>query len=404
MIGEGMKEKRALIVSIATAAAIIASGCGTPETAKNEQTAVEVRNVAITKVARSSISDFYEATGTVKAKTTTQVSANMMGRIISFPVAEGDSVTQGQLLVEIDPAEIRTRMEKAKAGLEEALAGITEIDRSVEAANAAVRTAEANKQLADITFGRYKELFERRSATAQEFDEARSKSQMAASELDRAKANVQVINSRRKQLYARIEQAKADIANSKVYEGYARITSPVSGVIVKKFAEAGSTAGPGVPLLSIEDNSQYRLEASVEESRTRSVRIGGRVDVSIDAIGADNIFGTVAEITPSADAASRSFTVKINLPADPRLRTGQYGLARFPTSEKEAITVPKTAIVSRGQLTGVFAVTPNGTVQFRMITTGSESEGIVEVLSGLSEGDEIVTSDTASLSDGVRVR
>lgn len=397
-----MKTKRILIPTIAIA---LLAGCGgASDTVENKEAAGEIRNVAITKVMKSSIEDFYEATGTVNARTTTQISANMMGRIISLPAAEGDAVTRGQLLVEIDSAESRTRLEKARAALEEAQAGMAEIDRSIDAANAAVKTAEFNKQLADTTFGRYKELYDRRSATAQEFDEARSKAQIAASELERAKAGVQVVISKRKQLNARIAQARADIANSQVYEGYSRIMSPVSGVVVKKFAEAGSTAAPGVPLLSIEDNSQYRLEAAVEESRSKSVRIGGRVNVRIDAIGTDEIIGTVAEVMPSADAASRSYTVKVDLPADARLRTGLYGLARFPVAQKEAITVPQTAIVVRGQLTGVFVVAADGTAQFRIVTTGTESEGMVEILSGLSEGDEIVTSDAASLTDGVRVR
>jgi multidrug efflux pump subunit AcrA (membrane-fusion protein) len=402
-MGKGMNTRKVLIVSLA--AAMLASACGgASETAENKQAAGEIRNVAITKVTRSSIEDFYEATGTVKAKTTTDVSANMMGRIVSFPVAEGQTVGRGQLLVEIDAAESRTHLAKARAGLEEAQAGMLEIDRSVEAANAAVKTAAANKQLADTTFGRYKELYDRRSATAQEFDEARSKAQIAASELERAKAGVQVIISKRKQLTARMAQARADIAGSQVTEGYSRIMSPVSGVVVKKFAEAGSTAAPGVPLLSIEDNSQYRLEAAVEESRSRSVRVGSRVNVRIDAIGNDEMIGAVAEVMPSADAASRTYTVKIDLPADSRLRTGLYGLARFPIAQKDAITIPQTAIVVRGQLTGVFVVAPDGTAQFRIVTTGTESEGMVEVLSGLSEGDDIVTSDTASLTDGVRVR
>lgn len=398
-----MKTKRILIAAIPVA--LIAAGCGRSSvTVENKDAPQAIRNVAITKVMKSSIEDFYEATGTVKARTTTQISANIMGRIISMRAAEGDTVTRGQPLVEIDAAESRTRLEKARAALEEAQAGMTEIERSVDAANAAVKTAEANKQLADTTFGRYKELYDRRSATAQEFDEARWKARVAASELERAKAGVQVAISKRKQLSARIEQARADIANSQVYEGYSRITSPVSGVVVKKFAEAGSTAAPGVPLLSVEDNSQYRLEAAVEESRSKSVRVGGRVNVRIDALGNGEIIGTVAEVMPSADAASRSYTVKIDLPADSRLRTGIYGLARFPVAQKEAITVPQTAIVVRGQLTGLFVVAPNGTAQFRIVTTGTESEGMVEILSGLSEGDEIVTSDTASLMDGVKVR
>jgi multidrug efflux pump subunit AcrA (membrane-fusion protein) len=395
---------RNILIAGVAAAAIIAAGCSRAADKVENKPASEVRNVAITKVTKSSIEDYYEATGTVKAKTTTQISANMMGRILSFPAAEGDVVKRGQLLVEIDSAESRAQLQKARAGLDEAQAGITEIDRSIDAANAGVQTAEANKQLADVTYGRYKELYDRKSATAQEFDEARSKARMAASELDRAKASVQVINSKRKQLNARIEQAKADIANSQVYAGYSRITAPVSGVVVKKFAEAGSTAAPGVPLLAIEDNSQYRLEAAVEESKAKSVRVGGRVVVHIDAISAGDINGTVAEITPSADAASRTSTVKIDLPPDDRLRTGLYGLARFPIAQKEAITVPQSAIVTRGQLTGVFVVAPNGTAQFRIVTKGTESEGMVEILSGLSAGDEIVTSDVGSITDGTQVR
>lgn len=392
------------MISLAASAALFAAGCGGTAEKTENKAADPVRNVSTTRVTRSSIEDFYEATGTVKARTTTQVSANMMGRIITFSAAEGDTVTRGQTLVEIDAAESRTQLQKARAGLAEAQAGISEIERSVEAANAAVRTAEANKQLADVTFGRIKELYDRRSATAQEFDEARSRSRVAASELDRAKAGVQVVISKRKQLNARIEQARADIAAAQVSQGYSRITSPVSGVVVQKFAEAGSTAAPGVPLLAIEDNSQYRLEAAVEESRSRSVRVGARVNVRIDAIGANDIYGTIAEVMPSADAASRSYTVKIDLPADARLRTGLYGLARFPVAQKEAITVPLTAIVFRGQLKGAFVVAPDGTAQFRIVTTGTESEGMAEVLSGLSEGDEIVTADTATMTDGVRVR
>lgn len=395
---------RNILIAGVAAAAIMAAGCGRAADKAETKPASEVRNVAITKVTKSSIEDYYEATGTVKAKTTTQISANMMGRILSFPAAEGDIVKRGQLLVEIDSAESRAQLQKARAGLDEAQAGITEIDRSIDAANAGVQTAEANKQLADVTYGRYKELYDRKSATAQEFDEARSKARMAASELDRAKASVQVINSKRKQLNARIEQAEADIANSQVYAGYSRITAPVSGVVVKKFAEAGSTAAPGVPLLAIEDNSQYRLEAAVEESKAKNVRIGGRVVVHIDAISAGDINGTVAEITPSADAASRTSTVKIDLPPDERLRTGLYGLARFPIAQKEAITVTQSAIVTRGQLTGVFVVAPNGTAQFRIVTKGTESEGMVEILSGLSAGDDIVTSDVGSITDGTQVR
>jgi multidrug efflux pump subunit AcrA (membrane-fusion protein) len=364
----------------------------------------EIKSVSTVKVSRSSIDEFYEATGTVRAKTTTQVSANMMGRIISIPAVEGDTVSRGQLLVVIDSNEAKTQLQKSQAELAEAQASLIELEHSVESANAAVRTAEANKQLADLTFGRYKELHQRGSVSAQEFDEAQTRLNAATSELDRARSNVREIDAKNKQITARIEQAKAEIANTKVVEGYSRIVAPVSGVIVKKFAETGAIASPGTPLLSIEDNSQYRLEAAVEESRSKLVHVGGRVSVRIDALGASEVVGTVAEVLPTSDAASRSYTVKIDLPANAILRTGLYGLARFALSQREAITVPQTAIVQRGQLTGVYIVGTDGTVHFRIVTTGKNSEGLIELLTGVNEGDEVVTADAGKINDGTRVR
>ncbi|HQZ95996.1 MAG TPA: efflux RND transporter periplasmic adaptor subunit [Pyrinomonadaceae bacterium] len=399
-----MKTKIALITATVTFAILTAS-CSKEKVPDAEMpAAAEVKNVTIVKVSRSSIEDFYEATGTVKAKTTTQVSANMMGRIISFPAAEGDTVSRGQVLVEIDNSESKAQLARAQAALKEAQASLVEVARSVDSANAGVRTAEANKQLAEKTFARYKELYERRSASAQEFDEAQSRLSASTSELERARANVQTILSKNKQINARIDQAKAEIANTQVYAGYSKIVSPVSGIVVKKFAEAGATAAPGTPLLSIEDNSQYRLEAAVEESRSRSIRVGGRVSVRIDALGEGEFISTIAEIMPTSDAASRSYTVKIDLPSNPALRTGLYGLARFPIAQKEAITLPQTAIVQRGQLTGVYVVGGDGKVQFRIVTTGKTSEGMTEILSGVNEGDEIANSEIEKLSDGTKVR
>lgn len=398
--------KKNLVTIILLAGSLIfTASCGKKEESKPAPAPpAEVKNVSLTKIAKSSIEDFYEATGTVRAKRTTQVSANMMGRIVSFPVEEGDTVARGQILAEIDNRESQAQLEKAQAGLKEAQAALIEIDRSVEAANAAVKTAEANKVFAGQTFARFKELYERKSASGQEFDEAQSRLKTASSELERAKASVQAILSKKQQINARIEQAKADIANTKVYESYGRIASPASGIIVKKFTEVGAVASPGVPLLSIEDNSLYQLEAAVEESRSKLVQIGNRVSVRIDALGQGEFFGSVAEILPSADPASRSYTVKIDLPANPQLKSGLYGLARFPVSQKDAITVPQTAIVERGQLTGVFVAGADGIARFRIVTTGKTSEGAVEILSGLSEGDEVISSDVNRVSDGAKVR
>lgn len=397
--------KRTIILgSIGIAITLSTTGCEKDHSQVRAAAVEPIPNIRIFQVSRSSVAETYEATGTVTAKTTTQISARSLGRINTITVSEGDTVKKGQLLVQIDSRDAVAQLEKAQAGLREAQASLIELDNSTIAASAAVRTAEANKQFVDVSFGRYKELYKRKAVSGQEYDEALSRSDAARSELDRAKANVQTTISRKGQILARIEQAKADIANSKVNASYARIASPVSGVIVKKLAEVGAMASPGVPLLSIEDNSQYRLEAAVGESQLVHVHIGDRVNVRIDAIGSGEIVGTVGEILPTSDTSSRSYTVKIVLPANPLLRSGMFGAARFQLSQKEAIAIPQVALTRRGQLTGVYVIGRDGIAQFRIVTTGKTTQGMVEVLSGLSEGDEVASTEMGTLKDGIKVR
>jgi membrane fusion protein, multidrug efflux system len=404
-IEDTVMEKRFILFLFVISIAAILVGCGRKQIVTTTAAAPPpIPNVTVARVSRSSVSEIYEAAGTVNAKTTTQISANLLGRVNSISVSEGERVKKGQLLVEIDAREALAQIEKSQAGLREAEGSLLELDDLTAAANAVVKTAAANKQLGDATLARYNELYQRRSVSGQEYDEALSRSNAATSELERAKANVRSIFSRKVQINARISQAKADIANSKVIASYSRIVSPVSGVVVKKFIEPGATASPGVPLLSIEDSSQYRMEAFVAESHSKLVHIGAHVDVRIDAVGGGDIAGTVSEVLPTTDAASRSYMVKIDLPANPLLRTGLYGLARFPVHQKTAITIPKSAMVTRGQLAGVYIVGSDGTVRFRLITTGTVSEGIVEVLSGLNEGDEVAITAVEKLNEGTKVR
>jgi multidrug resistance efflux pump len=327
-----------------------------------------------------------------------------MGRIIALRVNEGDRVSRGDLIAEIDAREARSQQQKAQAGLDEARAALVEIDRSATAARAAIATAESQRELAEQTFARFKELYERRSASGQEFDEAKSRLKTATSEVERAKLSVEALLSKKQQINARVRQAEADIHSTRIYQDYARISAPVSGVIVRKYTEQGAVASPGVPLVAIEDSSQFRLEAAVEESKLSSIRIGERATVRIDALGGGQFFGIVSEITPSADAASRTSVVKIDLPPNDGLKSGLYGAAIFPLAARESLAVSQAALITRGQLTGVFVVAPDGTAQFRVVTTGKTADGLTEVLSGLAEGDEYVSADAQSVVEGARLK
>jgi RND family efflux transporter MFP subunit len=205
---------------------------------------------------------------------------------------------------------------------------------------------------------------------------------------------------------ARIDQAKADLSNARVYVGYAKLTSPINGIVVSKQTDIGYLATPGTPLLTIENNSRYQLEVSVEESRLGTIHPGDQAQLEIEALGERELSGSVEEIVPASDPNSRSYIVKVSVTkvAGALLRSGLYGKARFIVGQRQALAIPKTAISQRGQLTGVFVVDQSGLARLRLIKTGREFGERVEILSGLNTGDQVLIEGPPTIQDGTRVR
>lgn len=399
-----MKTKAILIFVIALAA--LASACSRKQEASSEKPA-PTANVKIAKIAASAIDSYYEATGTVRSATVSVLSSRVTGSVIALHAREGDRVRRGQSLIEIDGRDLAAQVQKAQAGMREAEQSLDEMERSISGARSAKAAADANRELASATFNRYRMLLERRSVSPQEFDEVQAKHRVAEAEADRAEKMLQTLEAKKKQALARIDQAKADISTAQIYAGYAKIASPIDGIVTSRQTDIGQMAAPGVPLLTVEDSTRYRLEAAVEESQIAGVKLNQQVTVVIDALGEQEIEGRVAEIVPASDSASRSFTVKIDLPSDGQklsLRSGLFGRARFSIGQKHALVIPRQAIVERGQLVGVYVVDDAGIARMRFIKTGKSFGDRVEILSGLSEGEQVVTDGAQSIEDGSRVQ
>lgn len=401
-IGRQSRGKFPIILAIGLIPLFL-SACEKKQQASTEKPPV-VTGVRIEKITASAIDDFYEATGTVHAKTSTVLSSKIMGTVTSLRVREGDRVSAGQTLVEIDNREAATQLQKAQAGLRQTEQAVAEVEQSISAAQSAKTAADANKRLAASTLNRYQTLLDRKSVSPQEFDEVKTKAQVAEAEADRAEKMLQMLAARKKQSQAQIDQAKADIASAQIVAGYARITSPISGIVTAKQIELGSTATPGTPLLTIEDSSRYRLEAAVEESQIGKIKLKDPVRVRVDAVSTEELGGTVAEILPDSDPMSRSYTVKIDIQSAQPLRSGLYGTAQFVRGQRQALAIPTKAIAQRGQLTGVFVVDEANIARLRLIKTGKTLGGNIEVLSGLSEGERIVVDGAAKVNDGVKVQ
>ena len=285
-----------LSIILALMVCSVSSGCSNER--PTQATAPEtVSNVSVTVAQKTTVPDWLEAVGTVRAARTSQVSSQVMANIVEIQAHEGDRVQSGQVLAVLDEAQARSGTDQATA--------------AVAAAEKEVSAADSNFVLAEATLKRYRQLFDQKSVSPQEFDEI--------------KARYQSAEARREIARAGLAQTSAGETHARTTLGYTKIRAPFSGVITEKKADAGTLASPGMPLFTIEDTRSFRLEVTVDESELRYVRIGQVATVTVDALENVQLAGKVAQIVPAADPASRSFLVKVQLPADSRLRSGLFG-------------------------------------------------------------------------------
>jgi RND family efflux transporter MFP subunit len=341
--------------------ALSAAGCG-----GEKQTAAAVppvvRDVTLVQSQRMTIPDYVKAMGTVHAAQTSQLSSQIVATITAIRVHEGQQVRKGDVLIVLDDAQQQAALERATAG--------------VNAAGQDIAASEADYNLASSTLTRYQTLFERKSVSPHEFDQVQARAKAAAAHRDQAQAG--------------LKQATAAEAQARSALGYTRIRAPFDGVISDKRVDPGALAAPGVPLLTIEDMRHFRMEANVDEHDIGVIHLQAPAGVVVDALG--EFQGKIVQIVPAADPASRSFLVKVELPADARLRSGLSGHAHFNRGERQAITIPREAVLDRGQLQAVYVVGQDKLANLRYVTLGKPAGAPqqVEVLAGLQPGEWVV--------------
>ena len=376
----------------AAVAALVTAACGSQEAPVQKTESLKPVAVKTVDVQRDQWASTYEATGTVRARTVTPVAARLMSYVTAVRVKEGDRVSEGQVLATLDPRDQDAAVNRATAMKDEAASGIAE-------ANAGIAAAKANVELAQATHRRMAELHAKRSVTDQELDEASARLKAAQGAYDAAQ-------SRLKQLSARMAQVEQEVRMSSLQRGYTTVAAPFAGVVISRSAEPGMLAMPGTPLFTIERADGFRLEANVEEARLASLRPGATVEVRLgDA--KESVTGRISEIVPSIDPASRSGVVKIDLPSSSKnLRTGAFGRAIFPATSanqhRDALTVPASAVLERGQLQSVY-VADQGFARLRLVTLGATRNGRAEVLSGLNGDENLILPPFGNLVDGTPV-
>jgi RND family efflux transporter MFP subunit len=160
----------------------------------------------------------------------------------------------------------------------------------------------------------------------------------------------------------------------------------------------GDLAAVGRGIVELEDPVALRVEANVPEGLINFIKLGARLPVSAAGVPGP-ISGTISEVAPAADPASRTFLVKLDLPAGADLRLGQFVRVAVPLGERNALRLPTNAVIVRGQMEMV-VVDQNHTAHLRLIKTGRRTGGDVEIVSGLDDGERVVADGAAGLQDG----
>lgn len=345
---------------------LISTGCG--RHAQDSEHPI-ISDVQTEIVSKKPVESFYTTSATVKAKTNSVVASMLTGKVTSLAVQEGDEVKAGQLLLTIDARDLSQKASGASAG--------------IKAAQMAANSAAQNAQMANRTYQRYKNLYDEKVITKQEFDQYTTQKNVAAMQYQQAQAGVQ--------------QARAGLGEVQVFQSYARVTAPVSGIVTQKNIDLGSTAVQGQPMLAIEAPGKMELVANIDESYLGKVKEGTEATLEI---GGKNYKRKITKIVKYIDPTMRTFKAKVDITG---LTGGQFAKINIPVAKKDAITVPKSAVVQKGELTGVYAVDADNVVSYRIIRTSKAYGDRVEVLSGLSDGDKIIISNLDKVTDGAKI-
>jgi membrane fusion protein, multidrug efflux system len=283
-----------------------------------------------------------EVVGTVRAKLRATIEAKVSARIEALLVAPGQTIKAGEPVAQLDAREVQAKLDQALALRE-----------------------QATRDLA-----RARDLLGKKVTTQAEFDS----------------------------VLARERVATGLVKETETLLGYTKLVAPFDGIVTRKLADVGDLAAPGKPIVEIEDPCALRFEADVPEALIGNLQLGATLSVRVGTVQTP-VEGTVVEMAPIADAASRTFLVKLDLPPTESARSGQFGRVWVATGDYRTIRVPAAAVVARGQMDTVFVVARNR-AQLRIVRTGKRIDQEVELLSGIEPGESIAIEGAEQLRDG----
>lgn len=376
--------------------------------------------VSVFKVRRGDVESTVTATttGTVKARASSKLSSQYTGRIAKIFKREGARVKKDEVILELENSDAKAQVSLAEANLNAAKADLRQLissrDMVVSQASAMLDQTRAKLDNASTNYDRAVSLYSKGMISKQEMDSARAALDVAKADYETARANElqgKIKDDEIMAATARVKQMESNLELARIQLSHTYITAPYAGTIMELFVEEGELLIPFTvvtPILEMADESGMEVEAEIDEVDIGKLRLGQDVRLTFDAFKEKRFHGKIKEIFPFvATTKEQNRTVLIKVGID----TGQEGIKVGMSTDVEVITgiakgvlyIPTNSIVEKADGQFVF-VADKGIARERRIKTGLSNWDTTEVIEGLKEGDEAITSlEIKKLKDGMRV-
>jgi RND family efflux transporter MFP subunit len=381
-------------------AALLALGLSSCNGGRNVKASAEQAvTVGVTSVVKKTVSRQITLSSELVPFQEIDVYAKESGYVQKLDVDYGTHVRVGQTIATLEIPELQAQMQQDQAEIKNAIDQVSRADHEL-------KRYDAQYNALHLQYTRLNEVFETQPGIVaqQEVDDAQGKDLAAASQVDAGKAALEAAQSQ-------LAAAKAKLIHDETLFDYSRITAPFAGVVTERYANLGTLVQAGtssstqaMPIVRLSQDDLFRLVIPIPESYVRYIRIGDPVNVHVPSLNR-TFPGKVARFSVDVRADTRTMHTEVDVPNPEHvMMPGLYAEAEVGLDQKDNVpTVPLQAVSHQGNKTTVFVVNRNGEVEERTVELGLQTTTDAEVLSGLSEGEQVVVSDRSGLKPGQKV-
>ncbi len=329
--------------AVVFASLLFVAGCDNQHSEKTEQAAVAPKPVQTAVVLSRPSAASTEYVGTVISRNRAVIQSRIQAWVTQIPVGLGSRVKKGELLIELD-------------------------NRDLEAQ---VLQAQTSYKLVSTELKRYDDLLAKQMVSQREYDGVKTE----------------------------VDAANAALTAAQTALSYAKIEAPFDGTITQRSIDTGDMAQPGIALLTIEQDAPLLFSAMLPESMLRQLKPGDSVSVYLHTLDT-TITAPIAELPSGADPTNHTFEIRLRMPLQRNINSGIIGRLQIADPQEYSLWIPRSALIKRGQLDLVYAVSDKQSAVLRLIRIGRETPEQIEILAGLQEGERIVVDGQALLFDG----